>query len=133
MAYINGNEILFSPQIINNNNSGSVDTDEIVQEVINNLPIETAVNKSTNPVSSKAVYEEFNEFSNAYDKVIEDAKTECKNYTDTEIEEVNSQHAEMTVSLSDRITAVEGNIGDIETALDSIIAIQTSLIGGGSV
>ena len=35
-------------------------------------------------------------------------------------------------SNSDRIDTVETSIGDIETAIDGIIAIQNSLIGGGT-
>lgn len=36
-------------------------------------------------------------------------------------------------NLSERLLAVEDDIGSIETALDNIIAIQNTLIGGGSV
>lgn len=37
------------------------------------------------------------------------------------------------VTLTNRISSVEVSIGDIDTALDSIIAIQNELIGGGTV
>lgn len=35
-------------------------------------------------------------------------------------------------SIAQAVIAIENNIGDIESALDSIIAIQNSLIGGGA-
>ena len=35
-------------------------------------------------------------------------------------------------SIAQAVIAIENNIGNIESALDSIIAIQNSLIGGGA-
>lgn len=80
-------------------------TTQYVQQTIENLPIEEEVNDSSNPVSSQAVKDEFSKFSNAYDKIISDSAHGCREYTDQQV-------------------------GNIETALDSIIAIQNGLIGG---
>ena len=131
MAYINGKEILFSPNINitvgENYVLSDEDIEKIAQVLLENLTIEQQVNDSTNPVSSKAVQNEIRrtldycdeeigrakedvaqelaDFSNAYDQIIEGKIAEANQYTDEKI-------------------------GDIETALDTIIAIQNSLIGG---
>lgn len=60
---------------------------------------------STNLVNSNGIFNAFCNFSNDYDAIIEGAKAECNQYTDN-------------------------MLGNIDTALDSIIAIQNSLIGG---
>jgi chromosome segregation ATPase len=122
-----------------------------IKQTLNNFKVEQEVNESANPVSSKAVKTEFNKFSTAYDKIIQDKQKECKDYTDQKIEGVTQQHNELKQSfvnhqmsyetrvqslernygaLNTKVTNIETSIGDIETALDSIIAIQNGLIGG---
>ena len=55
------------------------------------------------------------------------------NYDDTQIKsDIQTQQNEID-NLNNRISSVEVSIGDIDTALDGIIAIQNKLIGGGTV
>lgn len=44
-----------------------------------------------------------------------------------------SQNAQSGIAMAQALEPIEKNIGDIETALDGIIAIQNNLIGGGSI
>lgn len=54
------------------------------------------------------------------------------NYDDTQIKsDIQTQQDEID-NLDNRISSVEVSIGDIDTALDGIIAIQNKLIGGGT-
>ena len=74
------------------------------------IEVDDAVTQySDNPVSSDAVYNEFVRFSNSYDQIIDEHKIEAVNEANTYTNE---------------------KLGDIDTALDSIIEIQNSLIGG---
>ena len=52
-------------------------------------------------------------------------ENDSKFVKDTEIEE-------KVKGVGDQLYATKEQVGDIETALDSIIAMQTSYIGGGS-
>lgn len=49
------------------------------------------------------------------------------------LDSITGMHTTQLYGLSNRVTNVEKSVGDIETALDSIIAIQETLIGGGNV
>lgn len=77
MAYINGKEILFSPNINitvgENYVLSDEDIEKIAQVLLENLTIEQQVNDSENPVSSIAVKNEFGRFSNVYDEIIRQA------------------------------------------------------------
>jgi hypothetical protein len=90
------------------------DVQNIVNQVITQMPIEQEVNDSTKPVSSKAVYDKFEDFSQEIDG----------NYASIEQLEVVDKYA------TEHINDLEERIGDIDTALDTIIEIQNSLIGG---
>lgn len=66
-----------------------------------NITVEQEVNDSTNPVSSKAVKNEFGRFSNAYDEIINSKKTEAineaKSYTDSSIQQAIIDSWEVSV------------------------------------
>lgn len=55
--------------------------------------------------------------------------TECFNYYCTS---ADTWATKTTLLSNERLESIESTIGDIDSALDSIIAIQNSLIGGGS-
>ena len=62
------------------------DKQELVEQVIEKLPIEQEVNESENP----AVRNEFVEFSIAYDQIIAEAVEDAKSYTDSEFDAIES-------------------------------------------
>ena len=87
---------------------------------------------STNAIANKPVVERLNEVSGAI--------AENTRRLDDEISRVDNDVMPLILSLPngldyafERLDAVEQQLGGVETALDSIIAIQEALIGGASV
>lgn len=86
MAYINGKEILFSPNINitvgENYVLSDEDIEKIAQVLLENLTIEQEVNESEKPVSSKAVYLYVNDFSQAQETHLQETLTSFETYMD---------------------------------------------------
>lgn len=87
------------------------DVQNIVNQVIAALPIEQEVNDSEKPVSSKAVNKKTIELNQYINQVFEDVDKHIGEY-------------------ETKVDNIETDVGNIETALDRIIEIQNSLIGG---
>lgn len=73
-----------------------------------NITVEQEVNDSSNPVSASAVRNEFNAFATAYNEYIDSQNSYVLNsataYTDSEIEKVNSQHAQAMINVVEQCT-----------------------------
>lgn len=103
MAYINGKEILFSPNInitVSDGAGGSytlteADIQKIAEALLDNLIIDNKVEQdSQNLITSGAVHNEFTRFSIAYDQIIDEHKdeavSEANEYTDEKITNIVS-------------------------------------------
>ena len=86
------------------------DVQNIVNQVIATLPIEQKVNDSTNPVSSRAVKNEFSVFSNAYDQIIKQATVSQEEFDNDSVlivENNKDYHATEDISSLDmRISSI---------------------------
>ena len=121
MAYINGQEILFSPTITFTGD-GTVDTSGLATKA-----------ELAQGISNANTYtdEQISDLAKSQNEYLATTLTQFETYMDekhaskSELEQVDNYATE-------HINDIEASIGDIETALDSIISIQNSLIGGGN-
>ena len=93
----------------------------------------TPTKDSQNPVTSDGVYAEFYEFSTAYDQIIANVKSECKQYTDEQIGDIEtgaSGYADVTIAeitLEDDTASIKitsDTFADIDKVTDFIITFE---------
>ena len=151
MAYINGNEVLFSPQVTVVGGGVDIDVDTMMSDTsenpVQNKVVKAYVDEKTAP-ATRSTYGTIKATTlvgdaGAYGFYLnEDGFLQIVPAVESDIDnrDWRNSNCPITPSYLDYAVKSVGNgyyaladdIGDIDTALDSIIAMQESLIGGGA-